>query len=326
MLIALLLALAAVAFGLVLGRSAIQQRLDDLRPLAVSGRLLMPADNGLAVYDFARRQQSLLVQVEPGQTVTAVTWSPDGTQLAYGFFHRRPEDPALVGEIYAANADGSGPHPIAERDRPGAVLDSPLWSPDGRYIYFSYLGLSAGRSIQRVERVQPDGGGRQALVDNGYQPAVSPDGASLLFLRDERGGTGLYVMPADGSGQPRPVLPAGRYPGLAGPRFSPDGQRIAVAILNASMGQAPPNDLFAWLMPVAYAHGLPWDIWSFNVDGGDPRQLTHINADDPSSAWSPDGTHIAIWGGTGLYVVGADGSDLHQVLDRGGYGAPDWGR
>jgi Tol biopolymer transport system component len=319
-LVLLLLVVVAV------GRPFVQQQLTNRQPVPVAGRLLLPTDTGLVVYDLAARREAPLIPTPQGEIVSAAAWSPDGLQVAYGLFHRRPGDPASVSEIYLAAADGSGQRPLAERDRPGAILDTPVWSPDGREVYFSYFGQVATKPVQRIERVRVATGERETVVEDGYAPAVSPDGQSLLFLRDERAGTGLWLVTLAG-GQPTAVLPPGRYPSLAVPRFSPDGKRVTAAIINVSTAQGDGQAPFAWLLPpVVYAHGLPWDIWTFGLQGDDMRRLTNVNADDPSPVWSPDGRYIAFWGGTGLYLVAADGSDLRQVLDKGGYGAIDWAR
>jgi Tol biopolymer transport system component len=323
------LLVVAVVAGATVFRPALQQWAARLQPLPTGGRLLLPTDGGLAVYSLAERRQSVVVPVSMGQTITASAWAPDASQVAYGLFHRRQGDPALSSEIYVAEADGSNARPLAERDRPGAVLDAPVWSPDGQQVYFAYVGQVDRRLVQRIERIRRDGSDRQPVVDNAYAPEVSPDGRRLLFLRDERvgstSGTSLWSIPTAG-GEARRLIPVGRYPGLAYPRFSPDGRRIAVSILNSMSGGGPLLEPLAWLLPTAYAHGLPWDIWTLDADGGDPRRLTDISADDPSVDWSPDGRHLAIWSGTGLYLVAADGTGLQLVSDRGGYGAFDWAR
>ena len=313
--------------ALLFARQPLQRLANSARPLPVEGRLLLPSERGLLVYALGERRETLVVPSGPGQVVMSAAWSPDASRLAYGLFHRRPGDPALVGEIYLANGDGSGAAVLAERDRPGNVLDTPVWSPDGRFVYFSYLGQVSGRIAQRIERVAIEGRQREVVVENAFAPAPSADGRSLLFLRDEpRSGTGLFRMALDG-GQPSPVLAAGRYPALAVPRFSPDGRRIAVAIMHSTAAERrATSPLAAFFAPVAYAHGVPWDIWTFDADGGDPRRLTDLSADEPSATWSPDGRYLAIWSPAGLHVVAVDGSDTRQVLDMGSYGTLDWAR
>ena len=296
-----------------------------MQPLPVAGRLLLPTERGLEVYSLAERSQNLVVPSVPGETVTSAAWSPDGSKIAYGLFHRRPGDPALVGEIYLSDGNGANARVLAERDRPGTVLDGPVWSRDGRSVFFSYLGQVSGRITQRIERIAVDSGERGVVVESGYAPDVTPDGRALVFLRDEpRAGTGLYLVPLDG-GAPTPVLAPGRYPALAVPRVSHDGQRVAVAIMDTMAAERRLPDPFAWLLPPpALAHGAPWDIWTFDSQGADPKRVTNLGADEPSAAWSPDGGHLAVWSPNGLYVVGADGTDVRQVLETGSYGAPDW--
>jgi Tol biopolymer transport system component len=111
---------------------------------------------------------------------------------------------------------------------------------------------------------------------------------------------------------------------LAAPRWSPDGSKVAAAVVNVGQAGIGHSGLLASLFPTAYAHGDPWDIWTFDLGSNNARRLTEINADEPSPVWSPDGRYIAFWGGSGLYVVAQDGSYLQRVIDTGGYGGIDW--
>ena len=88
------------------------------------------------------------------------------------------------------------------------------------------------------------------------------------------------------------------------------------------------------LVPMVMASGLKWSpdgsslvypadgfLWIADVATGAVRQVTHLDdsslggASQPS--WSPDGTVIAYtrwescWRCTGIWVVGADGSNNH---------------
>jgi Tol biopolymer transport system component len=306
------------------GLPFVQNWLSQREPLPVGGRVVLPTDAGLVLYDLATRSQTTLVSAPPGQLVTSASWSPDGSSVAYGFFHRPAGDPASASEIYLVPAAGGEARPLAQRDRPGAVLDSPVWSPDGRFVYFTYFGQISGRAVQRVERIDVAGGDRQVIVEDAYSPSISPDGQSLLFLRDDRAGTGLWLLSLSG-GEPRSVLDPTRYPGLAVPRFSPDGTRFVVAIIHTSTAASKPPPLFAWLAPpTAYAHGIPWDLWTFDLQGEDVRRLTDFAIDDPSPTWSPDGRFIMYWGGGGLFLLPSEGGNARRLLDHGGYGPIDW--
>jgi hypothetical protein len=109
------------------------------------------------------------------------------------------------------------------------------------------------------------------------------------------------------------------------PRFSPDGKRIAVSLPESSLGRVDEAGPLAWLSPpIAYAHGEPADIWTFDLQGKAGQRLTQLRADDPTPSWSPDGRYLAIWSATGLYLVESTGGTPRQLHDRGGYGTPDW--
>jgi Tol biopolymer transport system component len=323
--IALALALVALVAGLLVARGPLAGLFSSRQSLPTSGQLALPADTGLIVLNLDDGQERIVVPAPPGELITSADWSPDGRQIAYGLFHRRPGDPTSVSEIYLVGADGSSPHVVGERDRPGAVLDTPVWTPDGQEVLFSYFGQVSGKVVQRVDAIRPETGERRTVVDDGYGPDVSPDGKSVLFLRDERAGMGLWSTALTG-GEARPIIAPGRYPALAVPRFAPDGTRVAVAIINTGTAERPTTP-FDWLLPPpVFAHGNPWDIWTFDTSGGDPLRLSYVNADDPSPTWSPDGRYLAFWSGGGLYLVGAAGGDLRKVRELGGYGPLDWER
>jgi Tol biopolymer transport system component len=131
-------------------------------------------------------------------------------------------------------------------------------------------------------------------------------------------------MPLAG-GEPSAILAPGRWPTIGVPRFSPDGGRIAVSLPERVSGRVDEPNLWGLLLPpIAYAHGAPADIWTFDLQGDDLRQLTHLSADDPMASWSADGRYLAVWCESGLYLVDASGSELRQLLDEGGFGVIDW--
>jgi len=55
------------------------------------------------------------------------------------------------------------------------------------------------------------------------------------------------------------------------------------------------------------------EIWKVNIDGTNPRQLTHLGGEDPY--WSPDGKWIIFsYGSTvGLSLMRPDGSDYRKI-------------
>ena len=76
-------------------------------------------------------------------------------------------------------------------------LGSPSWSPDGRTLAFTGLGAE-------IYTVHADGTRLRKLTRSpgwNFFPDWSPDGRRILFASGRDGGTDLFVMNADGSGQ-----------------------------------------------------------------------------------------------------------------------------
>jgi hypothetical protein len=85
------------------------------------------------------------------QPETAPSWSPDGTQIAFGRY-TSDYHTSNVHAIFVANADGTGEHQLTFAD---SYDDHAVWSPDGRWILFT-------RNAQLYE-IHPDGSGLTQL-------------------------------------------------------------------------------------------------------------------------------------------------------------------
>lgn len=325
---------AAIAALLVLGGAFLALRSSGRAslPAEVQGLLAIPGPGVVETLQLPSLARQTLVQAGPDALVTAARWAPDGSRLVYALVHRRAGDEAASGEIFLAGADGAEQRVLVARERPGDAAESPAWSPDGSALYFTYRGLAAGRTVERIERIELATGARRVVLDGAYLPTVSPDGQTLVAVRFGRSGPALIALPLSG-GEPRTLVPEGRFVDLASPRFGPDGQLAFVASSGTTAGLAPgragAGGPLGWLgsalePPAARAHGLPWDAWLVKADGADLRQLTRLNEDEPNVAWSPDGRWVAVYGPGGLHVVPSTGGEAVRVLERGGYGGIDW--
>jgi hypothetical protein len=129
-----------------------------------------------------------------GQTMIAettrassLTWSPDGTRLAF-------ED---VGGIYVVEADGTG-----EKKVPGSDADqTPSWSPDGTQL--AVRGLDRTEGGIYVVNVEGDGRRRLTAEAMDGHPAWSPDGKRIAYSSGVGNGDDIYIMNADGSAKRR---------------------------------------------------------------------------------------------------------------------------
>ncbi|HWW75689.1 MAG TPA: hypothetical protein VNZ44_09850, partial [Pyrinomonadaceae bacterium] len=101
-------------------------------------------------------------------------------------------------------------------------------------------------------------------------PQLSPDGRWVAYqvtvpdVAANRNRTQIYVVPAAG-GEPKQLTTGAAS--STGPRWSPDGSRLAFA----TGGQ----------------------VWTMKPDGTDRKQLTNISTGAADPVWSPDGRMIA---------------------------------
>jgi WD40 repeat protein len=313
------------------------------RPNAAQGKITWPKDGDLWVYDLGSRQQTKITNLpSAGATVTGATWSPDGQRVIYAQFWRRPNERSSGADLMIANADGSNAEPFVERDAANTVLETPEWMPSGR-VYYTVRRVVNGRETQTIVR-QTEGGQPETVVDNAYDPAVSSDESMLIYVRSTRAGQQMLKKTIGESGDGCELISDQVFQYLSLPRISPDGKRVAMG------GSGEPNmgmsgcggdprsgpsphaavvglDVGALLQPeVAYAHGLPADVYSLSLDGSDMKRLADIKDDDPTVAWSPDGSKLAIFGVAALYLVDARGGPTDKLTDQGGYGGLDWTR
>jgi uncharacterized protein YjdB len=193
---------------------------------------------------------------ESGNEWAFPAWSPDGTRIAVV-----GGDVNCYGDcgttVYVLNADGSDRTELLPR-RSGVRYTYPAWSSDGRKLAFEDGDLiTRGLGANDISIVNADGSGLINLTNSpsNYegQPAWSPDGLQLAFVRD----FDIWVMNPDGSGARNLTLSAALD---AHPAWSPDGSRIVFA-----SGDLP-ND---------FDRGPSTsDLYVINIDGTGLRRLT----------------------------------------------------
>jgi Tol biopolymer transport system component len=287
----------------------------------------MPVAGGISLVDPASGRSRELLPSRANASVTAVAWSPDRAMLAYTLFHRRPDDRVSSAELFTIPASGGSPTLVVPRPQPGTIVDAPTWSADGQSIFYTFQGVENGKPVAQVERVNLADQSRAVLYDDAAFPSASPDGRLLAYTYDDGSGQALRLGSVDG-GDPRELVPASAFRGLMGPRFSPDGTWIAfVAVGPGPAGdfRPRPTGLAAiFSVPVAYAHGDPWNIWKIRPDGRELQQVGTLQEDEPLVAWSRDGSWIAVHGTGGLWLLDTQGTVEPRRLSDGTIGGIDW--
>ncbi|HXW08141.1 MAG TPA: protein kinase [Vicinamibacterales bacterium] len=246
----------------------------------------------------ARRQLAIDDAVQP-------SWSPHGIRIAC-WAARGPDRQRDILTLPA----GGGEAVLVTDD--AAVDWNPVWSPDGRHLYFASerggsmnlwrvpIDEQSGRTLGPPEPV---------TLPSGFvaHVSLSADGRRLAFtsLEFEQNVQRLTFDPATDriEGEPQPVTSGSRL--WASVDVSRDGQWIALA------SDRPQEDLF-----VARA------------DGTGLRQVTSDGAFDRAPRWSPDGKRIVFYsnrsGAWELSTIEADGSGLTQVTKKSGAHYPIW--
>jgi dipeptidyl aminopeptidase/acylaminoacyl peptidase len=185
-------------------------------------------------------------------------------------------------------------------------------SPDGRQIVF----VAEQDGSPQVGAVGIDGSGPRfithvAPVSIGQDsergpltPAWSPDGSRIAFSNGH-----IYVVNADGSGLTQLTFGTSVD---QWPSWSPDGSTIAYS----NSGSTPLD---------SNTDSITLEIWTVPASGGTPTRLTHLGGSD-MPAYSPDGSQIAFTYQGGIFLMDANGQNVHLLkgLSPGNAYAPRW--
>ncbi len=257
-------------------------------------------------------------------------WSPDGVQIAYGWWN---ED---HWELRIVELDGSEPRVLyCDETIRGFHGVAPFtWSQDGKHILTTfYRTPSLDEEVWEISLVSvADGSVRvlRSLKDlrherRWYYMSLSPDGRQVAYARhvkEHKGARDIFLLTTDGSGEEVPLVehPADDY----GPVWAPDGKGIVFASDRSGVYDV-------WLMQVAdgkpvgepqlikrdtgpirpmgftgegsFYYSLPADLADVYTATIDPvtgellepptKAIRQFEGRNLSPAWSPDGKSLA---------------------------------
>jgi Tol biopolymer transport system component len=226
------------------------------------------------------------------------SWSPHNKCIAFWGF--------AANQRHIWTIDPNAPRPkqtLAQVTSDPALHWNPVWSPDGRYLYFGSDRdgtLNLWRVAMNEETGKPVGTPEPLSLPgsvNGHF-AFSQQGemAFTTVARSYR----LLALPFDAksgkTGAPRPLFGGSQEILTFEP--SPDGKSIAFTTA-----------------------GVQEDLFVANTDGSRMVQLTNDAARDRSATWSPNGKTLYFYsnrsGSYHIWSIHADGSGLDRVTDDG---------
>jgi serine/threonine protein kinase len=288
------------------------------------------------------------------------SWSPDNARLVY-IGSSEPGDPLYFADRTAADARAVDVRAGANEVffKKGLHTHNPVWSPDGRYIYFVHGREATGE--MNVWRLPSSGGVPEQLTDltapvNYLTPI---DSRTLLYTArgDDSSGPWLWALDVESRVTRRVTAGLEQYTFVSASR---DGRRIVGTVANpaASLWRVPlldrlvkESDAVPYPVPTQRAlaprfggaslfylslssRGTGDGLWrvqndqAFEVRRGADGVLT-----EPPAA-SPDGSRVAVvvrqQGRRRLAVMSADGTDSRTLAAsleiRGveGQGAANW--
>ena len=169
------------------------------------------ASNRTNVSQFRQRRLTANPEDDP---VRGAALSPNGKYLAFsdatGFYLREVDS----GETHALPLpNGFSAVPVA-------------WYPDGTHLIAAHEdGPYTQSGLWQLSIV---GGTPRKLIDDGRDPAISPDGAQIAFVRGAYLQNQLWLMGADGENA-RSLI-AGQTTQYGKPVWSPNGDKIALPV------------------------------------------------------------------------------------------------
>ena len=238
-------------------------------------------------------------------------WSPDGDRIAFMSQHGDTSD------MYVMALAGGEPNRISINAGNSGEPVLGDWSPDGEWLVFyshgSGDGLGDGSEDARGLWLRNPNGVNvlRLTAARDRDPAWSPEGDKIAFVRKENGSDDIFVLRFLGGGSAPGEFEITRLTqhesNDQSPNWSPDGLNLVF---------------------VSYRDGNG-EIYSMAADGSKQLRLTNNEADDVTPDWSPDSRRIVfvsyVYGQSEVFMMNADGSDQRRLTNNSAEDySPNW--
>ncbi len=218
-------------------------------------------------------------------------------------------------------------------------------SPNGNLLLFT-IGQWDGENHKRLSTMYRRDleTGKDLIIftpeDKSYGATWNPDGLSVAYLRLVDAGVEVWLMDRDGSNRRCLSQGSGNFGGL---HWSPDGKALAWVAQDLTAQEAPGVEgRFVVADGLGYRHlgqgyrkGKRGQLFVMNVADGQSHRLFQKSLDVRHLFWSPDSrqlvfeakeeANLGLTVNTDLWVVDADGANLHQLTHNPGADSkPRW--
>lgn len=167
----------------------------------------------------------------------------------------------------------------------GVQIATPSPRPDASGVVFA-LAPVVPNPVWGIFTVNNDGSGERKVIDNGTDPAMSPDAQWIAFAR----GGDIYRVRPNGT-QLTQLTKHGPNATASSPSYSPDGSRIAYALKTAAPAAA--------------------DLHIMRADGSNDETLLTGGAQPD---FSPDGQWLVYLSGNNVAIASTDGARQRTLV------------
>jgi len=274
----------------------------DGESLVLADQCTPKGPRGIVLFSLQTGEKRCLTSPPSGGDASdnAPTLSPDHKTVA--FYRTTTLDHV---EVYTVDLSGKN---LRQLTHTGYGAGGPLmWTADGKYVVFR----GGGPDVRQPARVSVEGGPVESASAFPNAGSLSRDGTRLVYYEGNLSLSTRLVKLASAGGKVIEVKDFSLSSlGEDSPQLAPDGEHVLVRS----------------------GRGAKGSIWTTDIDGQNPLQLTKIDRGFVGSPhWSPDGKEIVMdsrpENHSQIWMIDSEGRNFHPVVaDQYENFVPRWSR